>query len=172
MINKLFAVFSFVLLMASASNAESTNRLLFPAAGFTIAPLDAPPGESIQQPLMMFLPASDGFAANVNVQIQPYTGSIEEYVALTLGQFKSAGVKLLQQKTPAKSVVVFEYSGDMQGRALHWYARAEKSGGSVYLVTATTTGAQWGKEAARLKSFVDSFRCESGLPATSVPLRR
>src|SRR6266542_2402917 len=53
MINKLFAVFSFVLLMASAGNAESTNRLLFPAAEFTIAPLDAPPGESIQQPLMM-----------------------------------------------------------------------------------------------------------------------
>jgi hypothetical protein len=172
MTKKLFVLFSIVMLTATTGNAESTNLLCFPAAGFTIAALDAPPGDSTQQALMMFLPVNDGFAANVNVQIQPYAGTMEEYVALTLDQFKSAGIKVLQQKKAAKSVVVFEYSGEMQGRELRWYARAEKSGGSVYLVTATATGLQWKKEAARLKSCVDSFRCGSGDSATLAPPHR
>src|SRR5258706_6400943 len=162
MIKKLFFLFSFATLIALENAAESTNRLHFPVAGFTIAPLEAPPGESPQQALMMFLPAADGFAANVNVQIQPYNGSIDDYLALSLKQFKSAGLKVVQQKMPAKSVATFEYTGELQGRSLHWYARAEKSAGSVYLVTATAAPSQWSTEAARLKSCVDSFRCEGG----------
>ena len=172
MTKKLFVLFSFVMLTATTSEAESTNRLCFPAAGFTIAALDAPPGDSTQQALMMFLPARNGFAANVNVLIQPYTGTIADYVKLTLDQFKSNGIKVLQQKTPAKSVAIFEYSGEMQGQALHWYARAEKSGGSVYLVTATATSLQWKKEAAQLKSCVDSFRCGSSESGALAPPHR
>ena len=148
--------------IALASAAESTNRLHFPMAGFTIAPLDTPPGETPHQALMMFLPAADGFAANVNVQIQPYTGTIDDYLELSLKQFKNAELKVVQQKTTSKSVAIFEYTGKMQGLALHWYARAEKSGGSVYLVTASALPSQWSKEAARLKSCVDSFRCDGG----------
>ena len=170
MTKKLFFGFFFVMPMALAIAGESTNRLHFPVAGFTIAPLETPPGESAQQALMMFLPVTDGFAANVNVQIQPYPGSIDDYLALSLKQFKSGGFKVLQQKTPAKSVAVFEYTGEVQGRPLHWYARAEKSAGSVYLITATATPPQWNKEAARLKSCVDSFRCEGGEPGA--PPRR
>jgi hypothetical protein len=150
------------MLLGSARAGEPTNRIHFPLAGLTIAPLDTPPGESTQQALIMFLPVTDGFAANVNVQIQPYAGTIEDYVALTLQQFKSAGLKLLQQTGPTNSVAVFEYSGEIQSRQLHWYARAEKSGSSVYLVTATAAPPQWTREAARLKSCVDSFRCEGG----------
>jgi hypothetical protein len=158
----LFFFSSFALLLALPCAGESTNRLHFPAAGFTIAPLDAPPGESPQQALAMFLPASDGFAANVNVQIQPYTGTIEGYITLTSQQFKSAGIKVLQEKTLTKSVALFEYTGKAQGQPLHWYARAEKSGDAVFLVTATATPQQWSKESARLKACVDSFRCGDG----------
>src|SRR5689334_20919211 len=70
--------------------AQSTNQLHFPLAGFSIAALEEPPGTSPQQALMMFLPATDSFAANVNVQIQPYSGSMEDYIALTLDQVKKA----------------------------------------------------------------------------------
>jgi len=162
MTKKLVLICSLAMLIGPATAGESTNRICFPLAGFTIAPLDTPPGESTQQSLIMFLPVTDGFAANVNVQIQAYTGTIEDYVALTVKQFKSTGMKLLQQKGPAKSVVMFEFTGEVQGRPLHWYARAEKSGSSVYLVTATAAPSQWNREAARLKSCVDSFRCEGG----------
>ena len=111
---------------------------------------------------MMFLPATEGFAPNLNVQIQPYAGSIEDYVKLSLEQFKSAGLKVVQQKSLTKSVAIFEYTGETQGKSLHWYARAEKSGASVYLVTATALAQQWDNNEARLKSCVDSFHCDAG----------
>ena len=165
----LFFLFWFALCLASASAAESTNRLYFPGAGFTIAPLELQPGDLPQQALIMFLPATDGFAPNVNVQIQPYPGTLDDYVAFSLQQFKSMGVKLLEQKNQGKTVALFEYTGEIQARALHCYARAEKSGASVYLVTATASPLQWNKESARLKSCVESFRCERGEQA---PQRR
>jgi hypothetical protein len=168
----LFLLSSVAMLVGSVSAADSTNRLHFPVSGFTIAPLEAPPGDSTQQALMMFLPVSDGFAANVNVQIQPYTGTIEDYVKLSLDQFKSAGLKVVEQQTSAKSVAVFEYTGEFEGRALHWYSRAVKSGSRIYLVTATAVPSQWTTESARLKSCVDSFRREVGeqsAPAKPAP---
>lgn len=104
----------------------------------------------------------DGFAANVNVQIQPYVSSIDDYLALSVRQCETAGFKLLQQKIVDKSVMVLEYTGEMQGRLLHWYARAEKSAGKVYLTTATAADEQWSKVGPPLKACVDSFRCDTG----------
>jgi hypothetical protein len=146
----------------SLSAAESTNRLGFPASGFSIAPLEFSPGTTACQALMMFLPPSGGFAGNVNVQIQPYNGTISEYTTLSLKQFKDAGLKLIAQKKAGASGVIFEYSGELRGKSLHWYARSEKMADHVYLVTATADEQDWPKQAAQLKSCVDSFRCESG----------
>jgi hypothetical protein len=156
---KLILLCAGMFILPLAGNAESTNQLRFPIAGFSIAPLEDPPGGSIQQPLMMFLPITNNFAANVNVQIQPYPGTMDEYMALTEEQFKRADFNLLRKNPLGKTTVVFEYTGDMQGRALHWYAKAEKSGDKVYLVTATSSEDEWSKLATRLKACVDSFRC-------------
>jgi hypothetical protein len=142
--------------------AESTNRLLFPAGGFSIKPLEAPFGQATQQPLLMALPASDGFAANVNVQIQPYDATRDDYMALSEQQFKGAGLEVIRRSKQGQSGIVFEYTGEMQGRKLHWYSRAECLPGRVYLVTATATEAQWKKDATPLKACVDSFRREDG----------
>ncbi len=157
---KSICLYASLVLVAAAGQGQSTNQLHFPQAGFTIAPLEAPPGQLPQQALIMFLPATDGFAPNVNVQIQAYEGTMDDYVALSLDQFKTTGLKVLQQKNPGKSVAVLEYSGKSQGRQLHWYAKAEKSAGKVYLVTGTATEEQWSKAADRLKACVDSFRCD------------
>jgi hypothetical protein len=124
--------------------------------------LEVRPGETTCQALAMFLPASANFAANVNVQIQPYSGTIDQYLTLTINQFKDAGVKLIEQKKVGKSGIVVEYSGQLQGQSLHWYARAEKAGGHVYLATATTAEQDWARQGAQLKACVDSLRCESG----------
>ena len=159
---------TFVLLLTLAAfimrtnAAESTNRLLFPVAGFSIKPLETPFGKAPQQALLMALPASDGFAANVNVQIQPYSGTLDEYITLSEEQFKAAGVKVVQRSKEGQSAVIFEYAGEMQGRALHWYARAERAKGRVYLVTATALETQWKTESVMLKACVDSFRRENG----------
>ena len=91
-----------------------------------------------------------------------YDGSMDDYLALSLQQFKSAGARVLQQKRLGTSAAVFEYTGEMQGRLLHMYARAQKSVGKVYLVTGTAADEQWSTVASRLRTCVDSFRCDSG----------
>jgi hypothetical protein len=161
-----------VTLALSLPAADLTNRLYFAASGFSIAPLEVSPGEKTGQALMMFLPANNNFAGNVNVQIQPYSGTIEEYTALTLKQFKDAGVKVIAQKKAGTSGVVFEYSGELQGRTLHWYARAEKAVGHVYLATATAAEQEWPKQGSQLKASVDSLRCEPGSAANAAPPHR
>jgi len=158
---KRYIILFLAMLALSLPASDSTNHLHFPVSGFSIAPLEVPPGETTSQPLMMFLPASGGFAGNVNVQVQPYGGTIEEYTTLTLKQFKDAGVKVIAQKKVGKTGIIFEYSGEMKGKSLHWYARAEKGEGHVYLATATVMEEDWAKRGAQLKACVESLRCES-----------
>lgn len=159
---KLILLFTSLFLATAVSHAQSTNRLRFSVAGFSIASLEiAPGGKTPQQALIMCLPASDGFAPNVNVQIQPFADTIEAYVKVSLEQFTKAGLKLTEQKPLSKSAVLLEYGGEMQGKTLHFYARAEKSGDNVYLVTATATEEQWARTSTQLKACVDSFRCEA-----------
>jgi hypothetical protein len=144
-----------------AARGQSAKPLHFASAGFSIAPLESPPGDTLIQPLIMCLPARDGFAANVNVQIQPYKGKLDDYTSLTGAQLKGAGLTLLQYKSGGKSVAIYEYNGTIQGRALHYYQRAEKSGDSVYLTTATATEDQWAELGPRLKTCVDSCHADA-----------
>jgi hypothetical protein len=143
-------------LAAFASTEEPAGKLMFKAAGFTIAPLDEKPA-GFAQVLAMCLPASDGFAPNVNVQLQPYAGDLAAYAELTRSQFKDAGFKVLSDRNVDKSTLVLEYSGTFQGKALHWYCRATLQGGTAYLATATATEDQWPRVGAKLKGCVDSL---------------
>ena len=133
----------------------------FRSPAFRSNPWRHPWGRYLNRPCL-WPPASDGFAANVNVQIQPYSGTLDEYIALSEEQFKAAGFKVVQRSKQGQSAVVFEYVGEMQGRALHWYAKAVHATDRVYLVTATATETQWKREAVPLKECVDSFRREEG----------
>jgi hypothetical protein len=110
----------------------------------------------------MMLPISGGFAPNVNVQIQPFEGTISDYVSLSKQQFAQAKLKLLKEETRDKVTAFLEYSGEMQGQALHWYAKAVSNAGRVYLVTATATEDQWNSVAAKLKACVDSLELNKG----------
>lgn len=149
-----------LILMASPLCAEATNRLHFATSGFSIAPLEAPKGQRTQQVLMMFMPTAGDVTPNVNVQIQPYDGSLEDYVKLSLKQFESANLRVVQQGRTKDSGALFEYQGEIQNRRLHWYAKAQKSQGQVYLVTATALEEHWAEVATNLKNCVDSFACD------------
>lgn len=151
------------------ARAQSTNKLRFPDAGFSIAPLDSPPGKTPIQPLTMCLPAQDGFAANVNVQIQPFKDGIGTYSSLSVTQLKAAGLKLLQNKSVGKSAAIYEYTGMMQGNLLHYYQRAEKSGDYIYLATATAPDDQWAELGPRLKACVDSCHVDAPAQHSSSP---
>lgn len=141
-------------LLVSFAHAET---LEFPKAGFSIDSLDLSPTSGMIQPIQMFLPANNGFAANVNVQVQAYSGTIQEYKELSEGQFKQMGLKLLSSKEEKNSISL-EYMGAMQGLSLHWYAKAFKKGNHVYLITATDSHADWEKNKEKLISNVNSFK--------------
>ena len=162
-----------LVLMASPLGAETTNRLHFAASGFSIAPLEAPKGQVTQQVLIMFLPTAGDFTPNVNVQIQPYDGSLDDYIKLSLKQFESANLKMVQQGRTTDSGAVFEYRGELQNRRLHWYAKAQKSQGRVYLATGTALEEHWTEVAQNLKNCVDSFTCDSlGVVTPTKPAAR
>jgi len=152
----LLGVCTCLLLVGAATSAADSDRLVFRAQGYSINPPSIG-GAIPTQSLMLFLPASDGFAPNVNVQIQAFAGTLEEYSELSKKQFQEAKVDLIKMPEVAKGIVTFEYQGDFQGRQTHWYSKAFKSGDRVYLATATALSEQWTTSGPKLKTSVDSF---------------
>ncbi len=98
---------------------------------------------------MVMGPPTDGFQPNINVQLQASTdgGGLAVFVTTTKGQFTAGGLTLVadkQKKLNGKPAWYFEYSGNMQGRSLHWTALAvEQNPNQILLVTATSTEATW-----------------------------
>lgn len=135
----------------------ASSRLSFPEAGFSIEPFEAPVPETVHTPLMMFLPSAGGFAANVNVQIQPFDGDLQGYLDVSAQQFENAGIELLASELESPGVAVLEYTGPLQGNDLHWYARAYQRPGRIYLVTASLLASQWEELGDRARRCVDSF---------------
>jgi hypothetical protein len=142
----------FCLCATAGFATAASDQVALPGAGYSIAPLEG------AQALSMVLPASGGFAANVNVQIQPYPGTLDGYISLSQGQFRQAGLTVLNQRKEGSSEWIVEYTGEMAGRSLHWYSRAKMKNGKVYLATATATKEQWPPLSAKLRSCVDSLK--------------
>ena len=140
----------------NTAGAASAGALAFREHGFSIK---APVGhndKAMQQVVTLMLPAEGGFSPNVNVQVQPYPGSIEDYIKLSKGQFQTAGVTIVTEKHDAKQVTL-EYTGKLQGVSLHWYARGIVGKGKVVLATATAGESQWAAVGATLRQSVDSL---------------
>jgi len=155
----MFAVL--VCLMVSTGVAGPRAATLnFRVNGFSIDALEGVAGQAPYQVLAMLLPVSDGFAPNVNLQIQPYPGTMDDYMALSKAQLVQAGLKLIREARVDKAATVIEYSGTMQGRKLRFYARMVLREKKVYLITATAAEEQWASVAAKLKACVDSFRLQ------------
>ncbi|MDR2192152.1 MAG: photosystem II reaction center PsbP family protein [Endomicrobium sp.] len=137
------------------------EKIVFEEYGFSIEKLTASEKEipDVFQTLIMFLPAESNFAPNVNVQIQKYQGTIADYVKLSLEQFKTYNMKIVKQEQNDKEqTAIFEYTMQTGGLYLHFYSKALSSKGKVYLVTGTTTVAQWIKVGGAIKKNVDSFQ--------------
>ncbi len=148
-------VFASLALVAPAHAKPAA--LSFSEHGFSIEPPVGHDAAQMQQVVSLAIPMSDGFAPNVNVQVQPFTGPMGDFVKLSLDQFKAAGVKLVVEKHDARSAVL-EYTGQLQGRALHWYARAFVGKNGIGLATATSLESQWAATNAALRQSVDSLR--------------
>ena len=132
-------------------------RIQFPNAGYTIESLDVAAEESFQS-LMMFLPATDGFAPNVNVQVKVFEDSIEAYMEVSRNQVAQMGLAVIREEVRGNRAT-FEYSGSLNsGKPMHFYAVAVKRRNKVYLATATALQHQWPNSASHLIRCVDSLQ--------------
>lgn len=102
------------------------------------------------------LPPVAGFSDNVNVMIQEFAGTLAQYDQITKKEFEQNAMTVIASQQ-AKEVLIYEYAGKFQGRALHWYSRAYPKDGKIYLITATCAEERWEKNKALLMGAVDSF---------------
>ncbi len=151
------AIALLAILCLAARDEEERPLLRFITGGFSIAPLEGGSKEEPHQVVAMYLPPSEDFAPNVNVMIQKYKGSLQEYADLSRIQFKDAEFHIISDKTATASQT-WEFTGEVGGRNLHFYSKAELGHGTVYLVTATALQSQWDRHKEALKKCVESFR--------------
>ena len=143
----------------SLSVHADSNSAIFNQAGFSINVLDSKVSNAGSQPLTMMLPALNGFSANINVQIQPYPGSLEDYKKLSEAQFIQMGLKTISSSGKGNEIY-WEYSGNIQGNNMHFYAKAIKVGNLFYLATGTDLESNWSKTSNNIKSVINSFRTQ------------
>ncbi len=142
-------------------SAVAAPPVSLPEYGFEIELLDGDPREAPAQALMTFLPPIDGFAPNVNVMIQPYPETIEDYISLSKGQFAEMKWTVVSENKVSDTEWIVEYSGVLDQSELRWISRAILSDGKIYLVTATAASSSWDAVSERLKQSVNSFRIET-----------
>ncbi|MBV1873723.1 MAG: hypothetical protein KUG80_03025 [Gammaproteobacteria bacterium] len=145
----------FLVLSMCSLNAIS-SELRFDELGFKMQSLSNSSMNS-HQVVMLTLPPENDFSSNVTVMIQEYDGTLAEYKALTLEQFKKYGISLVNVHL-AKKYVVFEYVGITQGKELHWYAKAIKKEGVILLATGSSLDELWAKDKGKLIKSVNSMK--------------
>ena len=139
-----------------------------PLYGFQIDVLDSAPDASTPTTVLQtFLPATDDFAPNIIVQIQPYTGTIKDYVTLSRRQFEQMKWNVISDQQSGDNEWSVEYTGSLQGADLHFYARAVSTNGKVYLVTGTAKESQWTTVSDTLRKHVDSFKLTPTSPSST-----
>ena len=130
----------------------------YPEYGFVIDALHSRGGVAPTRTLETYLPATKGFAPNINVDIQPYNRTMKEYIILSKNQFQKAGLIVVAEKQVGDAESLFEYKGPMMERDFHFIARAVLKDGKVYLATGTALESQWVKVAKTLRKLVNSLK--------------
>ena len=149
MITRLLIILAF----SSAIYAQDPGPYHGPGFSLTPPSFDA---SGSGQVAMFFLPPTGAFAANVNVQIQDFPGTLAEYDQVTRAQCSQAGLKILKADIQS-TFIDYEYTGARGGNHLHWVARALSRGGKIYLVTGTCLESKDTLQIESLRNSVVSF---------------
>jgi hypothetical protein len=133
-----------------------------PNYGFTIqAPRFARASKGNVIPVMMYAPAEDQFASNVNVMIQNVTISRKAYRDLSLQQFEQLGYRLNSErllKVSGKDALLWDYQGTMEGKSMRFLVLAVIDAKRVYLTTGTAPREKFSKYEAAFRASLMSFR--------------
>ena len=138
---------------------ENPNRIYYPKLGFSIQPLEEESVGSNYVVLQMYLPPTEKGSPNINVMLQEYKESLEEYKIFSDMQLKSINVSILSSAIKDNAYIV-EYTGQMSGKSIHVYTRAVKKGDRIYLITAAASPDQWREYSGKLIRTVNSFRLQ------------
>ena len=160
MINSNLNVYLIIILAALTSVLKGSEVISFPEPIFTLNSLGGETDKSGANgtKVITYSTENGNFKSNVNVIVQDYTQSIQDYADLTNQQIKDAGLKLILQKEVSPNDVAIEYSGNMNGQNLHFYARFIKKGNLMYIVTGTSSdGEQWKRIQNDIVNCVNSF---------------
>lgn len=100
-------------------------------------------------------------SANINIQIQPFAGTMKEYIDISRAQFEQMfekGWKILSEKQDGEKEWSCELTGTAKGKEYHFYARAIREGSKVYLITATALQEEWGSVGEKMRRHVNAFQ--------------
>lgn len=161
-------VFAAVCSLCLIGGAAAPESLHFPSYRFSISPLEGRTAGKQSVLLLMFLPAVGSFAPNVNVVAQPAPGSMDDYLSISKREFEHKAMKILKADKVDDQTAVIEYTGELQNRSLHFYAKASLKGREVLLATGTATEQQWESVGPQLRTCVDSLRRDAEWLATSI----
>jgi hypothetical protein len=129
--------------------------------GSKLADLEPLIAEAPNKALVIIFPPSENFTPNINIQVQPFAGTMKEYIEISRQQldriFNQEWAKPLEDQKGEKEYLI-EAIGITKGRNMHFYARAVKHETKVYLITGVALETQWKAIGDTLRRHVDSFR--------------
>jgi hypothetical protein len=147
-----------LLILLACSALFADDKYVNETLGFELSSPVPASFSGVYQSCMFYLPAADGFAANVNIQIQDFTGTMDQYKSISEAQFKQAGIAILSSRID-QGVFTIEYQGKMgTPNEFHWFAKAYKKADHIYLVTATALQKHWNDQGSTLVKSVNTFR--------------
>jgi hypothetical protein len=140
----------------SAQDSSSTSAISYAKLGFSLTPPESTqPGVGLF--VMAFLPLLHGFSPNVSVMVDPFPSTLQDYDRKMMQtEFKREQLTAISQEVQPDHLL-YEYHGIMDGKNLHFYARALKRNDAVYLITATDLEQDWPADRDTLIHSVASF---------------
>lgn len=151
------------LVVAQAPPAARQPNYIDSTYGFSFASPAFPQAGAGQPavPVIVAGPTVDGFASNVNVNIQQLATTRQGYIDLSLGQLRQLGFKInstTEVTVSGKEGVRFDYEGKLGGRELHCLALAVVEKERVVLVTCTAQATAYQAIEPEFRACLDSFR--------------
>ena len=156
-----FAVVTLLAICALSALTAAEGDL--PHYGSKLKDLDALIEKAPGKTLFIKVDETGRVSANINIQIQPFTGTIKEYMDVSRAQFEQMfekGWKIVSEKQDGEKEWSCELTGTAKGKDYHFYARAVREGSKVYLITATALQEEWGNFGEKMRRHVDAFKTQ------------
>ncbi|MFV0481874.1 MAG: hypothetical protein ACK5LP_07810 [Campylobacteraceae bacterium] len=143
-------------LVASFANAK---KLDFSDYGFVINNPEVSKNEKVRQPVIIFLnPTDPRYTPNINIQVQDFNSTIEEYEKISQETLQQVGGTLIN-KSINRKVLVIEYKIKHGEAEVHYYARAvlDAKTNTIYLATGSVLDSEWNIHGKKIRDSVLSL---------------